>query len=236
MDPATPRAGVTSPPGWLNEASFRLFRIFTRLFLRLFFGLRVEGELPRTGPVVVAANHTSFLDPLLVGAASGRRVFFLMTEVVWRSPRLNWFYRWQKTLPLSTRGANRDSLRAARQILQRGAVVGIFPEGGISRDGRLLLGSPGAVSLVLSEGAPIVPAGIVGAQHAMPFGARRPRLFHPITVRFGAPITAAEFDAAARGDRRHRLQLATARIMERIGELTGQESREVELRRLRPAD
>lgn len=232
MRSAPRSAGVVTPPGRLNAATFWLFWVVTRLFLRVFFGLRIEGELPRSGPVVVAANHTSFLDPLLLGAASRRRIFFLMTEVVWRSPGLNWFYRWQRTLPLSTRNANRDAMRSARQMLQQGHVIGIFPEGGVSRDGRLMLGSPGAVSLVLSEGAPIVPVGIVGAARALPFGAGRLRLAR-ITIRFGAPITAAEFDAASAGDRRQRLQAATSRIMSRIAALSDQESREEQLARHR---
>jgi len=199
-----------------------------RLGLRLYFRLRVEGELPAKGAYVLAANHTSFLDPLLLSAAVPRRVVFLMTEVVWRSPTMHWFYRWNQAIPLAVRGGNRDALRAAHSVLQQGRVLGIFPEGGISRDGLPMLGSPGAVSIVQYEGVPIVPVGIVGAHAALPPGGGLPRP-RPITVRFGAPITVAELEAEGAGHRRERLAAATRLIMARIAALTGHEPRETVL-------
>jgi 1-acyl-sn-glycerol-3-phosphate acyltransferase len=179
---------------------------------------------------VLAANHTSFVDPLVLGAVTRARIFYLMTEVVWRSRALGWFYRWNRAIPIRSRGGNREALRAARAVLQQGRVLGVFPEGGLSRDGLPMLGNPGAVSLVLQQGVPIVPVGIVGAHAAMPAGAKWPRP-RPITVRFGTPIQAAEFDALGGGDRRERLRLATATIMRRIAALTGQEAREDALAR-----
>ena len=113
----------------------------------------------------------------------------------------------------------------ARAVLQQGRVLGIFPEGGLSRDGLPMLGSPGAVSLVLQENVPIVPVGILGAHAAMPPGAAWPRP-RRITIRFGAAMLPAEFDAMGGGDRRVRLREATATIMRRIAALTGQTARE----------
>ncbi len=227
-------AALGAPPGRLNAALFWPFWWAVRLLLRLCFGFRVEGSLPRAGALVLAANHCSFVDPVLLGAAVRRRVVFLMTETVWRSPRARWFYRWNHALPLNARTANRETLRAARRVLQQGRVVGIFPEGGLSRDGGPLLGSPGAVSLVLSEGAPIVPIGIVGSARVLPFGARLPR-FARVTIRIGAPILPAEIDALA-PDRRARLAAATELIMARIAALTGDEPRAAAMRRLGAGD
>ena len=211
------------PPGPCSNAAYWLLWAGLRLVFRICFRLRIEGAPPRAGAFVLAANHASFLDPVLLGTAVRRRVVYLMTAVVWRSPKLGWFY-----IPLAASGGNRDALRAARLVLQQGRVIGIFPEGGVSRDGLPLLGSAGAVSLVLNEGVPIVPVGIVGAYDAMPPGAAFPRP-RRITIRFGAPITAAELEAAAHGDRRQRLQAATRVIMQHIAELTGKQSREAEL-------
>ena len=191
--------------------------------MRLATRMRVEGA-PPSGACVLAANHTSFLDPVLLGASCQRRVVFLMTEVIWRSPTFGWFYRWNRAIPLSTRGGNREALRAARSVLQQGRAVAIFPEGGISRDGLPMLGSPGAVSLVLNEGVPIVPVGIVGAGRVLPPGAAWPR-FARVTVRFGEPITPAVLDELG-GDRRSRLRDATTLIMRRIAALTGHTARE----------
>lgn len=219
---------AAKPPRVLNHATFWPFWAVVGAGFRAWFRLRVENRPKLSGAYVLAANHGSFLDPVLLGAAMRRRVTFLMTEVVYRSPKMHWFYRWNHAIPLATRGGNRDGLRAARSVLQQGRVVGIFPEGGLSRDGGLLLGSPGAVSLVLNEGVPIVPVGIVGADRALPIGAALPRPV-PIAIRFGEPILPDELAALAPNDRKARLQLATVRIMERIGDLCGRTPREREL-------
>lgn len=218
----------TAPPRW-DDALFWCARGALRACLRLLFRWRIEGSPPSSGGYVLAANHASFLDPLILGAATPRRVIYLMTETVWRSASAGWFYRWNRAIPLSARGGNREALRAARAVLQQQRVVGIFPEGGLSRDGKLMLGNPGAVSLVLNEGLPIVPVGIVGAAEALPSGALLPRRV-PIRVRFGAPITAEEV-AALGGSRREQLQRATRRIMQRIAALSDQEAREDVLER-----
>lgn len=219
---------LAAPPGLLNSAAFWPFWWGCRMGMRVLFRARIENPPRLDGGYVIAANHASFLDPVFLGSASTRRVTFMMTEVVWRSPAMHWFYRWNKTIPVAARGGNRDALRAARAVLQQGRVLGIFPEGGISRDGDLLLGSPGAVSLVLNEMVPIVPAGILGASRVLPIGHGLPRL-HKVVIRFGAPIMPDELAALAPNDRKQRLQRATTLIMKRIGELVGKEPREHQL-------
>jgi len=230
--PAARSARLAAPPGLLNSIAFWPFKWCLGLGMHLWFRLRVENRPRLEGAYVLAANHSSFLDPLLLGCSAPRRVTYMMTEVIWRSPVFGWFYRWNRTIPVAARGGNRDALRAARSVLQQGRVLGIFPEGGLSRDGGLLLGSPGAVSLVLNEAVPIVPVGILGAHLAFPVGAMWPRP-HRVTVRFGRPIQPAELAALSPNDRKSRLQAATTLIMERIAELTGQSPREQELERAR---
>tara|TARA_R110002072_G_scaffold67163_3_gene165086 strand:+ start:86980 stop:87771 length:792 start_codon:yes stop_codon:yes gene_type:complete len=229
-EPGKPASGsaidygrLSTPPGGFDNAIFWLFHFVVRTLFQLLLRLRVEGAPPASGGYVLAANHTSFLDPLILGASLRRRVVYLMTETVWRSASSGWFYRWNRSIPLSARGGNREALRAARDVLKKERVVGIFPEGGISRDGKLMLGSPGAVSLVLNEGLPIVPVGIVGASDVMPAsgGLRLRRL----TVRYGKPILPEEI-AALGSDRKTRLRAATLLIMQRIADLVGQEARE----------
>jgi 1-acyl-sn-glycerol-3-phosphate acyltransferase len=230
---ATPANGaaLAAPPGRFDTAMFAVMKVGLVLASRIWFRLRVENTPRLAGAYVLAANHASFLDPLLVGIASERRIHFMMTEVVWRSPLLGWFFRWNRTIPVQVRGNNRDALRGARTVLQHGRVIGIFPEGGLSRDGGLLRGSPGAVSLVLNESVPIVPVGILGANRALPIGAVLPRP-RRVTVRFGTPIMPAELTALAPLDRKARLQAATTLIMERIAELTGLTTREQQLQQL----
>ncbi len=228
------RFAAERPAGWLDSAAFFVFRTVLGVILRLLFRIRVENRPRLDGACVLVANHTSFLDPLLLGAVVPRRIIFLMTVLHHRSPWFGWFYRFSRAIPVAARGgANREALRVARLVLQRGEVLGVFPEGGIARDGLPMLGSPGAVSLVLAEDVPIVPVHIGGAHRAMPLG-KLPRPTK-VTVRFGAPIRVAELTAGAEQDRRARLRVATRRIMDRIAELGGHESREAFVERHRIA-
>lgn len=219
---------LTSRPGLFSSLLFWPFRTLLWCSVRIWFRLRVENRPRMGGAYVLVANHASFLDPMLLGLALPRRVVFMMTEVHWRSPLLGWFYRWNRAIPLSARGGNRVPLRAARDVLRQGRLLGIFPEGGLSRDGELLLGSPGAVSLVLGESVPIVPVGIIGANRAMPVGAALPRPCK-VTVRFGAPIEPEELAQLMPDDRKKRLQTATELIMQRIAALTHQVPREQQI-------
>ncbi|MCC6672219.1 MAG: 1-acyl-sn-glycerol-3-phosphate acyltransferase [Planctomycetes bacterium] len=226
IDPAT--RPPLDPPSWWNRFTVGAFRALGAPAIRALFRVRVENPPRLDGPYVLAANHTSFLDPLLVGAACPRRITFLMTSVIYRGRALGWFCRWNRAIPLLQRGGNREALRAARHALQRGEVVGIFPEGALARDGRLMLGNPGAVALVYGEDVPVVPVGITGAYETMPPGRGRPRRV-PVTIRFGAPLTHAQLSPPDVG-RKDRLVVATTTLMRAIAELSGQRAREDELR------
>ena len=201
-------------------------RSAVRAFCRVYFRWRIEGgeDLPES--CVLVANHSSFLDPVVLGAASSRVVTFLMTSTTFREPALRWFYELYEAIPLDPRGGNRDALRRARAALEAGKVVGVFPEGGISRDGLPILGNPGAVSLVLAKGVSVVPVGLVGVSDALPYEAGFPRP-RKIRVRFGRPIPAEELMVG--GDRKERLNQATTRIMREIAALCGRVAREDEL-------
>jgi 1-acyl-sn-glycerol-3-phosphate acyltransferase len=206
--------------------------LFANAFFRVYFRYRVVDRPRLSGPFVVVANHTSFLDPVLVGAGLHRRCAFMMTELFYRSPRFHPLYRFFRSIPVSVRGGNRDALRAARDVLARGDVIGVFPEGALSRDGELFLGNPGAVALVLAEGVPVVPAGIVGAHDAFGVHRKFPRPKR-VEIRFGTPIPAAELTGPEGAGRKQRLSHATERIMSAIAELSEQQPREAVVRAAR---
>ena len=238
---ATPRGAASAPDrakqplgtralrplGPVSRVAFWCVRAVLRTAFRLWFRLRIENRPKLDGAYVLAPNHVSFLDPLLVGACHPRPIVNMMTVLIYRSPWTGWFYRWNRSIPVEAARSNRDALRAAREVLRNGEVLGIYPEGGISRDGKLMLGNPGAVSLVVAEGVPVVPVGIVGAEKALGFGRALP-LPRKVVVRFGEPILAEEITALAE-DRKLRLEKATALIMSRIAALTEQPSREEQL-------
>lgn len=226
-----PTIPAERPAGFWSRLVVRSVWLTAGPTVRFVFRMRIVNAPTIDGAHVIVANHTSFLDPLLLGAAIGRPVTFLMTIAVFRSALLGWFYRAMRAIPLGLRGSgNRDALRAARSVLQRGERLAVFPEGGISRDGVPMLGNPGAVSLVLGQNVPIVPAFLDGARAALPAGARMPRLFTRVTVCFGDPIPHHALGGGDDTPRRERLALATHQIMDSIARLGGTVSRESWLR------
>lgn len=217
-------------PGWVDTLGRALLKNTIRVFLRVYFRWRVLNRPTLKGGYVVVANHSSFLDPIILGVANRQNVAFLINSASNRSRLMGWFYRLYRSIPVDLRGGNRDALRQCHAALDAGEVVGVFPEGGITRDGGLILGNPGAVALVLRKNVAVVPVGLVGVHDAMPYGRFLPRPTR-IEVRYGDPIPASEFDVG--GSRKERLAIATARIMREIAQLCDQTSREDELAALR---
>lgn len=217
-------------PGLVGLVGCACIKGTIRLLLRLYFRWQVVNPPRLEGGFVVVANHSSFLDPIILGAATPRNVVFLINSASHRSPLLGWFYRLYRCIPVDLRGSNRDALRACHAALDAGEVIGVFPEGGITRDGGLLLGNPGAVALVLRKNVAVVPVGLVGLRDAMPYGSWFPRP-RRVEVRYGDPIPPSELNVGA--NRKERLASATARIMREIARLCDQTSREEELEALR---
>jgi 1-acyl-sn-glycerol-3-phosphate acyltransferase len=181
---------VTRPS---HRIAVRLGRTLALPLLRLGFDLRVEGsaEVPATGPVLLACNHLSFMDPVVLQAALPRPIHYLMTARLHRDPRWRWVYRLFDTVPVTLGSGNFLALSEAAARLQGGAVVGVFPEGGISKDGTLGHFRPGVALLALRAGVPVVPVAIGGTREALPPGAYRPRRAR-IRVRLGSPIPVPE--------------------------------------------
>jgi 1-acyl-sn-glycerol-3-phosphate acyltransferase len=172
-----------------------LWLLMNGLF-RVYFRMRVRGRprpFPR-GPLVVAANHCSYLDPLLLGLALPRRVVFLVTSSVYYRRFYRpwmWFFR---AIPVQDDSVNVDAMRRALAVLAAGGVVGIFPEGGIGGDGRLREGQIGVASLLLLGGAPVLTAGLVGTHEAMPRERKLPRPVR-LEVRFSEVVRPEAVDA-----------------------------------------
>ncbi len=223
-------APLRPAPGWSGCLGRTLLRALVRAFFRLYLRWRVLNPPTLDGGYVVVANHSSFLDPIVLGAANPQQVAFLINSASNRSPLMAWFYRLFRTIPVELRGGNRETLRQCAAALDAGEVVGVFPEGGISRDGELMLGNPGAVALVLRKNVAVVPVGLIGVREVLPYGASLPRP-RRIEVRYGDPIPAAELNIGA--NRKERLAAATARIMHEIAGLCDQTSREQQLEALK---
>jgi 1-acyl-sn-glycerol-3-phosphate acyltransferase len=187
---------------------------------RLLFRYRTVGaeRIPSTGGVIVAANHASYSDIPFLGIGVRRRVAFLGRQDLFPIPGARWVLRRLGWIPIRQDRLDRTGFGRAVELVNKGRVVVIFPEGGRTRTGRLQPGKPGVGTLVAETGCPVVPAFIAGSYDVLPMGARRIR-FRPVTVRFGAPI-----DFAAdriRLPKKDFYRHVSRTVMARIAELGG---------------
>ncbi|WP_157426725.1 lysophospholipid acyltransferase family protein [Agromyces salentinus] len=183
-------------------------------------------HIPAHGPVILASNHLSFIDSVVIPLASPRPVQFLAKNDYFTGTGFRgWLSRTFFTAIGAVgvqRGAGADAqaaLDAGRGILESGNAFAIYPEGTRSLDGRLYRGRTGVAWLALQTGARIVPVGLIGTQEIQPVGAKLPRI-RPVTVRFGPAIDVSGHGPATSGRAR---RSATDEIMAGIHALTEQE-------------
>jgi 1-acyl-sn-glycerol-3-phosphate acyltransferase len=208
---------------------FWLFLKFVALgpWLRLMFRPKVTGleHIPREGGAIIASNHVSFLDGLLISlVVPHRRVMYLTKVKYIDRPLLRQFLTGAGVIPVATDdlGAAGNAVSAGVEAVHAGRLIGIFPEGTRSPDGRLHRGKTGVARIALASGAPVIPAGITGTDRAFPRGAKLPRP-HPVRIVFGPPVSVP---AAADGEVKDPAltRSVTEQVMTAIQELSGQES------------
>ncbi|WP_084499896.1 lysophospholipid acyltransferase family protein [Brevibacterium album] len=207
-----------------------LKRVLVGPLVRLLFRPWARGvdNVPDSGPVILAANHLSFMDSVFVPLALRRPVVYLAKDEYFRRPGVRGaltrrFFEMTGQLPMDRAGGagSEASLGLGEDVLESGSVLGIYPEGTRSPDGRLHRGHTGVARLALATGAPVVPVAVVGTDRLRPAGARLPRLRRVGTV-FGEPLRLGGPDPAAAADR-FALRRATDRVMDEIMRLSGQE-------------
>jgi 1-acyl-sn-glycerol-3-phosphate acyltransferase len=195
--------------------------------------VRVVGAeaLPREGPLIVVANHLSNLDPILVAAwlqpALGRPIHFMAKEQLFRWP-LAPLLRAYGTILVRAGGRDVEAYRAGLDVLERGGVLGIFPEGTRSRSGAMQEALPGAAMLALRGGVPILPVGLTGTDRLLGRGSWIPRIGCRVTIRVGQPFrldagTPVAGSSAPAPDRRAAIHAGTDRIMSSIAALLPQD-------------
>jgi 1-acyl-sn-glycerol-3-phosphate acyltransferase len=193
--------------------------------------VRVEGavdEIPRTGPVIIAANHSSNLDVPVLGSSLmpriGRRFQWLGKKELFDWPIVGWIARNGGVHAIDRGAADVEAFRLAARILEDGHALFVFPEGTRSRDGALGEGRDGVAVLALRTGAPIVPVGVAGSYERWPRGQKLPHPGGRVTVRVGSPFRLAD-ELPADLDRRAAKTAATDLIMRRIAELLPERQR-----------
>ncbi|TVM03801.1 MAG: hypothetical protein CV087_03600 [Candidatus Brocadia sp. WS118] len=180
--------------GFLNNCFFFVLKATGVVLLKVFFHIQVHnaGYIPRKGPLIVAANHFSYMDPVVLQSMFPRRIAFMMTEIYYEG-RGKWLFQLLHCICVKEEGSNRAALKQGMEVLNNNGVLGIFPEGGVSREGRLQEGNPGIGFLAIKSGAPVIPAFISGTYKALPKGAKIPKISR-ITIIFGKPMTFAPVD------------------------------------------
>ena len=182
-------------PPWV----YRLLRLLVHLINRAYWRVEVDGAdtVPVTGPVILAPVHRSFMDFFVVSEVTKRKIFYMTKEEMWKSPLLGAFLDSVGAFPVHRDGADRLALERAQDVLERGDVLILFPEG-TRRAGPVVEDlHEGAAFLAARTGAPIVPIGIGGTAEAMPKGSKfvRPVKVHIVV---GPPIAAPERSARGR--------------------------------------
>ncbi|MDX3380390.1 lysophospholipid acyltransferase family protein [Streptomyces niveiscabiei] len=197
--------------------------------LRVLFRPRIEGleNVPEDGAAIVAGNHLSFSDHFLMPAVIKRRITFLAKAEYFTGPGVRGrltaaFFRSAGQIPVDRSGkdAGQAAIREGLGVLSKGELLGIYPEGTRSHDGKLYKGKVGVAVMALTAGVPVVPCAMIGTFEAQPPGQRFPSL-HPVTIRFGKPLDFSRY--AGMENEKAILRAITDEIMYAILKLSGQE-------------
>ena len=187
--------------------------------------VRIEGDLdaiPRDGPVILAANHISNADPVIIGGwltpHLGRRIHWLGKREMFDWPVVGWMARNGGVVPVDRGGADVEAFRMAARVLEAGHVLVVFPEGTRSPTAELQQPKDGLALLALRTGATIVPIGISNTDRVWPKGWKIPHPGGHATMRVGEPFKVADL-LPPELDRKSAKRLATTLIMRRIAAL-----------------
>jgi 1-acyl-sn-glycerol-3-phosphate acyltransferase len=189
---------------------YRIFKNMFRLFFILFGRMKVTGaaHIPETGPVIVAANHVSNWDPLLLGSALQRQVHFIAKESLFKAPLIGSLMRAWGMIRVKRGRGDREAIAKSLEILERQEVLGIFIEGSRNRENTEKMQAPqsGTAMLAIRSGAPVVPVALINTQ----------RLFQKMKVIVGPPMN---FTVLPENSKRELYQQIGVRIVSAIMDL-----------------
>ena len=207
-----------------------LVKLLASPILRLLFRPYVTGaeNLPVTGGAILAGNHTTFLDNLIIPLVVPRKVTFLAKSDYFTGGGLKGllqrqFFSGVGMIPLDRSGgaASEAALRTGLGVLKRGELLGLYPEGTRSPDGRLYRGKTGVARMALEAEVPVLPVAMIDTEKIQPPGRKRPTLGIRVGIKIGAPLDFSRYEGME-GDR-FVLRSITDEIMYELMELSGQE-------------
>ncbi|MFE9356740.1 lysophospholipid acyltransferase family protein [Streptomyces olivaceoviridis] len=199
--------------------------------LKVAFRPWVEGleNVPATGPAILASNHLSFSDSFFLPVMLDRKVTFIAKAEYFTTPGVKGrltaaFFKGVGQLPVDrsgARGAGEAAIKSGIEVLERGELFGIYPEGTRSPDGRLYRGKPGGLARVaLATGAPVIPVAMIDTEKIQPPGQVVPKLMRP-GIRIGKPLDFSRYQGMEQD--RFVLRALTDEVMYEIMKLSGQE-------------
>jgi 1-acyl-sn-glycerol-3-phosphate acyltransferase len=196
---------------------YAILKPFTAAVMRLLFRLDAVGaeQVPRTGAALIVSNHSSVLDPPVVGAVLPRPLSFLAKAELFAIPLFGRLIRALNARPVRRGAADPAALRTALKVLEEGGALLMFPEATRGQEGELREPRPGAGMLAMMSGATVVPTYLSGTGHAWPRGQRFPRPAK-VRVHFGKPM---RFEPDDRADRKSQYLAASRQMMAAIATL-----------------
>ncbi|TSE01285.1 1-acyl-sn-glycerol-3-phosphate acyltransferase [Skermania sp. ID1734] len=203
--------------------------VFVGPFISVYNRPRVEGleNIPDDGPAILAGNHLSIADWLFAPLLVRRRITYLAKSEYFTTPGfkgmlMRWFYTGAGQYPIDRSGgdAAESALRTARRLLDEGKLVGLYPEGTRSPDGRLYKGKTGMARVALETGVPVIPVAMIGTDKVCPPGPFKWRR-HRVTLKIGKPIDFSRFEGM--GGNRFVERAVTDEVMYELMQLSGQE-------------
>lgn len=174
-------------------------------------------NFPRTGPFLIASNHASHLDPPLVGSQIAKQMRFFARRSLWQNRLLAWWLDQVETIPVERDTGDIGAIKKVLQALKDDRAVVLFPEGTRSPDGLLHKPKAGVGLMACKTGVPVVPCRVYGSFEAYGKGRLVPNFGTPVTIVFGPPIPASDYDDPSAGKARY--ETAAQRIMDRIAAL-----------------
>jgi 1-acyl-sn-glycerol-3-phosphate acyltransferase len=226
-DNQTETTASAALPG-TGRAQLRARRVIKPLLDNL-WKVTIEGmeNIPASGPAILCPNHISFFDSVFTMVYAGRQISFVGKAEYMDSWKTKHLFPALGMIPIDRAGGSKSegALIAAENVLRRGELFGIYPEGTRSRDGMLYKGHTGAARLAMKLGCPIIPVGIIGTREIQPPDKVLPKVGLQCTVKFGQPIHPQRY--LERGGDHLVLREMTDELMFEIRELTGQEYRNV---------
>ncbi|MCW3004968.1 MAG: 1-acylglycerol-3-phosphate O-acyltransferase [Conexibacter sp.] len=177
----------------VNPIAYWLVRAMVQPFFHVYFRMSRIGRehVPADGPVIFAANHRSFLDPFVIACMSRRPLYYVAKKELFHSRLTGWFLNSLGAFPIDRGNADEGAMGTARQILERGDSVLIFPEGTRVRPGPLAGPKRGVGRLALETGAPVIPVAVIGTENIRKKWRIRP---HKVSIRAGAPLRFPKVD------------------------------------------